>query len=56
MLRCFAIGSALLILSALLLGCSGTDPAPKTELTDAEKQQIQQLNQQRVDEWGNKAK
>ena len=39
-----------------LTGCGGKDVPAKTELTDKDKQQIEQLNQQRVDEWGRKVK
>jgi len=45
---------ALLLALPLLFGC-GSEPeqtAPKETLTDKEKQQVQDLNKQRQDEWG----
>lgn len=34
-------------------GCGNDDPTgPKTSLDDKEKQQIEELNQQRESEWG----
>lgn len=47
---CFALA----LFSGALCGCSGSDnkPIPEAE----QKQQMQQLNQQRADEWGNKPK
>lgn len=37
-------------------GCGDSAPAPKTDLNEQEKQQIRELNQQRVDEWGKRTK
>jgi hypothetical protein len=34
-------------------GCGDAPTGPKTELTDEEKQQVQELNEQRNKEWGN---
>jgi len=48
---------AVLLLAVLLLaGCGEKDVGPKTELNDKEKEQLKELQQQRVDEWGNKAR
>ena len=55
-LRCFAMDSTLFVLTAVLLGCSGADPAPPAEASDTQKQQIQEYKQQATDEWGNKVK
>lgn len=35
-------------------GCGGSPPAPKTDLNEQEKQQVRELNEQRLDEWGKK--
>lgn len=43
------------LVAVTVTGCGSDESKPKTEFTDAEKQQIQQLNQQRADEWGNKS-
>jgi hypothetical protein len=48
------------VLALMLLiaasGCGEQPTAPKTaaELTEQEKQQLRELNEQRVDEWGKK--
>jgi predicted small lipoprotein YifL len=39
-----------------LAGCGEKDVGPKTELNEKEQEQLKELNQQRVDEWGNKAR
>jgi hypothetical protein len=39
-----------------MTGCGGKDIPAKTELTDQDKQQIEELNKQRVDEWGKPVK
>jgi len=41
---------------ALLIaaGCGGSPPQPKTDLSEQEKQQVRELNEQRMDEWGKK--
>ena len=60
--RCFAtfrLAVATLTFSAsclALVGCSSKDTPPITELTEEHKQQIQELNKQRVDEWGKPVK
>lgn len=46
----------LVVLAAALSGCGEKDIGPKTELTDEHKEQLKELNQQRVDEWGKKVK
>jgi hypothetical protein len=38
----------------VLAGCGGSAPQPKTDLNEQEKQQVRELNEQRVDEWGKK--
>jgi hypothetical protein len=49
-----------LILAGLLvtsfLGCGGKDVPAKTEFTEEDKKQVEELNKQRVDEWGRKVK
>jgi hypothetical protein len=35
-----------------LTGCADKPAAPKTDLTEKEKQQIRELNEQRASEWG----
>lgn len=46
-----------LVLAFLFLaGCSEKDVGPKTELNEKEQEQLKELQQQRVDEWGNKAR
>ena len=37
-----------------LAGCGGKPPQPKTDLNEEEKQQVRELNEQRMDEWGKK--
>jgi len=43
---------------ALLLtaGCGEDQSVPKTDLTEAEKKQLEELHEQRLDEWGQKVK
>jgi hypothetical protein len=45
-------------LLALLLvaGCGEEKSVPKTDLTEEEKKQLEELNEQRLDEWGQKVK
>jgi hypothetical protein len=38
----------------LVCGCGESAPQPKTDLNEQEKQQVRELNQQRMDEWGKK--
>lgn len=38
----------------LFAGCGGKPPQPKTDLNEQEKQQVRELNEQRMDEWGKK--
>jgi hypothetical protein len=38
--------------AAAITGCGGKDVPAKTVLTDQDKQQIEELNKQRLDEWG----
>jgi len=39
--------------TALAVGCGSSEPTgPKETLSDKEKQQVKDLNQQRQDEWG----
>ena len=48
-----------LCLIASVVGCGGggDDTGPKTgDLTEEQKKQIEELNNQRVDEWGKKVK
>ena len=45
---------ALSLLAALFTGCGESNVAPKTELTEKDKQQIEEYQQQATDEWGNK--
>ena len=52
--RYLVISSVFFVLSCTLVGCGGPDNTPIPEAE--QQQQIQQLNQQRADEWGNKAK
>lgn len=52
--RYFVMNCFFVIASCALVGCSGPDNTPIPEAE--QQQQIQQLNQQRADEWGNKAK
>jgi hypothetical protein len=35
-------------------GCGGSSSQPKTDLSEQEKQQVRELNEQRMDEWGKK--
>jgi hypothetical protein len=52
--RYFLVVVGLFMVGGAFAGCSGPDTKP---IPEAEQQkQIQELNQQRVDEWGNKAK
>lgn len=45
------------IVAALAVGCSNTEPTgPKETLSDKEKQQVKELNQQRQSEWGSTSK
>lgn len=38
---------------AAVVGCGSPDPTgPKENLSDQDKQQVKDLNQQRQDEWG----
>ena len=38
-------------------GCgSEEEPKPKLELTEEEKKQVEELNEQRMDEWGKRRK
>jgi outer membrane biogenesis lipoprotein LolB len=46
----------LLLAILLLAGCGEKDVGPKTELNEKEQEQLKELNQQRTDEWGNKAR
>jgi len=39
-----------------LAGCGEKDVGPKMELNEKEQEQLKELQQQRVDEWGNKAR
>jgi hypothetical protein len=51
--RC-ALGA---LLALVVAGCGKSEPTgPKESITDTEKQQIQDLNDQRHDEWGKKKK
>jgi hypothetical protein len=43
-------------LLSFCLGCGGKDVPAKTEFNDQDKKQIEELNKQRVDEWGRKVK
>jgi hypothetical protein len=49
---------ALTISSVLLTAGCGGEPStpPKTDLSEQEKEQIKDLNQQRAQEWGSKKK
>jgi PBP1b-binding outer membrane lipoprotein LpoB len=41
-----------LLAAVFASGCGSSDPTgPKENLTDADKQQVEELNQQRQDEW-----
>lgn len=46
------LASSALFFAVVLAGCSGESTAPKQTLTDVEKQQVKELNEQRQDEWG----
>jgi hypothetical protein len=48
----------LLILTANIAvnGCSDPPSAPKQDLSEKEKQQVRELNEQRAQEWGPKRK
>ena len=41
---------------AATAGCDTAERGPKTDLTDAQKQELIELDQQRKDEWGNPVK
>jgi hypothetical protein len=41
-----------LFCAAAIVGCGSKDVPAKTVLTDQDKQQIEELNKQRLDEWG----
>jgi len=45
-----------ILISFAISGCGSKDVPAKTEFTDQDKKQIEELNKQRVDEWGNKVK
>jgi hypothetical protein len=38
----------------VIAGCGGSSPQPKTDLNEQEKKQVQELHEQRMDEWGKK--
>jgi hypothetical protein len=44
-----------LLLFLLMAGCGEKDVAPKMDLNEKEKQQLQELQHQREGEWGGKA-
>jgi hypothetical protein len=51
--------ACLSVMLVSLAGCGGPKPAPAksaAELTEAEKQQIRELNEQRTQEWGSAPK
>ncbi len=51
------VARLLLVLSALLIsGCGKDTTEPITDLTDEQKKQVQELNEQRADEWGSTRK
>ena len=54
--RILLLAPALLIAGSSFLGCSEKSIPPTTEMSDKDLQQIKELNEQRVDEWGNKVK
>ena len=41
---------------AVAAGCGEQKSVPKTDLTEEEKKQLEELNEQRLDEWGQKQK
>lgn len=50
--RAFVLCGAL-----VMLGCGGeSSTPPKSDLTEQDKQQIKDLNEQRASEWGSKKK
>lgn len=50
-------GGLLLLTLASWTGCGSSEPTTiKKELTEEEKRQIQELNEQRASEWGMKGK
>lgn len=55
-LRCLLLAAAVVVAA----GCGSSEPTtgPKETITEPEKQQVKDLNQQRQEEWGstNKAK
>jgi hypothetical protein len=52
--RCLVL--LLLLAVPLAAGCGGSGEPKTGELTEEEKRQIEELNTQRVDEWGRKVK
>jgi predicted small lipoprotein YifL len=48
--------ASVLLLMMSITGCGEKDVGPIQTPTEEHKQQIEELNQQRVDEWGNKVK
>ena len=55
-LRLFVCPVFVAAVLAVMTGCGGKDIPAKTELSDQDKQQIEELNKQRVDEWGKPVK
>lgn len=55
-LRLFVICALAASSICVTAGCGSKDVPAKTELTDKDKQQIEELNKQRVDEWGKPVK
>jgi hypothetical protein len=47
---------AIAFVTISLVGCGEKDVPAKTELTSEEVKQVEELNQQRTDEWGKKAR
>ena len=54
--RLLFIVPAALFAVVFVLGCGSDDTAPKQSLSEIEKQQIKELNQQRQEEWGPRKK
>lgn len=52
MFRVLRLALPLVLLLAIGCGSEPEQTAPKETLTDKEKQQVQDLNKQRQDEWG----